>query len=345
MRTTGAILYLALLAAGCAAAPDAPTQEAPSHRVPLEAGSFGGVAWLPNGWLVLSRDAAPDSPEALFRLRPDGSGLQPLPIPGDPACLAIRHDSPVSLGDGRVAFLYSCSLALGPDQIFVKAFDPGTGRTSQLTARPLEGYFSGTITWSTLKDRGMIGDSVAPCMSIAWLTPQGVEPAAITISEGERSWRLDELHKRGGSDCNDLGNAGWPAWSPDGGTIAFFAFLQAMGVGNQFSRLDAPWNLYLMDPDEQQPRKALDGVVDAHGLKWSPDGRWLAFSGEIHGWDGVWVYAPSTQRLLHISVDPMNNLGWSPDGQRIVGTVHLPVQGPANDELVILDVGALISDR
>ena len=238
---------LALLAAGCAAAPGAPTREAPSHRVPLEAGSFGGVAWLPNGWLVLSRDAAPDSPETLFRLRPDGSGLQRLPIPGDPACLAIRHDSPVSLGDGRVAFLYSCSVALGPDQIFVKAFDPGTGRTSQLTARPLEGYFSGTITWSTLKDRGMIGDSVAPCMSIAWLTPQGVEPAAITISEGDQSWRLDELHKRGGSDCNDLGTAGWP--------------------------------------------------------------------------------------------------GWSPDGQSIVGTVLLPMQGPANDELVILDVGALISDR
>src|SRR5207249_785970 len=122
----------------------------------------------------------------------------------------------------RVAFLWDC--ITDPNKasvLLVKSFDPGTGETSQLTARPLEGFDSGVITWSTLKNRGMIGDVVAPCMSIAWLTPQGAEPAAITITDGGRSWRLDSLynHNREEGDCADLGNAGNPAWSPDGRTI------------------------------------------------------------------------------------------------------------------------------
>ena len=171
-----------------------------------------------------------------------------------------------------------------------------------------------------------------------------MEPAAITISEGDRSWRLDELFERGGSDCEDLGNAGWPAWSPDGGTIAFFASPAAMGVGNQFSRLDAPWNLYLMDPDVQLPRKVLGKVVDAYGLEWSPDGKWLAFAGKIGGPEGAWLHALSTGRLVQISADRVFPQGWSPDGKRIVGTVPLSEPNLGDDELVILDVGALVSD-
>ena len=76
-------------------------REAPRYRVPLEPRASGGVAWLPNDWLIESRDADPDGLERLFRLRPDGSGLEQLAIPEDPVCLAIRHLSPISLEHER----------------------------------------------------------------------------------------------------------------------------------------------------------------------------------------------------------------------------------------------------
>jgi hypothetical protein len=345
---TGALLVLALLAAGCAAAPGAPMGEAPRYRVPLDPAPLAGAAWLPGGWLVVSREVEEDGPERLFRLRPDGSGLQELPIPEDPACILIRHYSPISMGDGRVAFLRWCSVEVGPPELLLlMAFDPGSGETSELMSRPLEGFGSGVITWNTVKDRGMIGGVIAPCMTIAWLTPQGMEPAAITVSDGDRSWRLDEyLRRGGGGDCDGLGNAGWPTWSPDGETIAFFASPQAMGASDVFlSRLDAAWNLYVMDPDDQLPTRILEDLVDARGLEWSPDGKWLTFVRKIGGRDGGWLFAPTSGRLVQMSAEQVFPLAWSPDGQRILAA--LPPSGPElrNDELVILDVGTLISDR
>jgi Tol biopolymer transport system component len=118
-----------------------------------------------------------------------------------------------------------------------------------------------------------------------------------------------------------------------------------MGMSDQFSRLDAPWNLYLMDPDIPRPRKILEGIVDAYGLDWSPDDRWLAFAGEIRGRDGAWLYAPSTGRLVQISAGMLFPLGWSPDGKRILGRVPLSEPRLGESELVILDVGTMTSDR
>ena len=54
IRSTRAMLVLILLAAGYAAGGGVRKGKAPVHRVPLEAGLLGGVAWLPDDWLVVS---------------------------------------------------------------------------------------------------------------------------------------------------------------------------------------------------------------------------------------------------------------------------------------------------
>jgi len=41
----------------------------------------------------------------------------------------------------------------------------------------------------------------------------------------------------------------------------------------------------------------------------------------------------------------MDDLAWAPDGQRIVGVLPSPKQESVDDQLVILDVGTLISSR
>ena len=59
---------------------------------------------------------------------------------------------------------------------------------------------------------------------------------------------------------------GWPAWSPDGKTIAF--------AGNR----NAAWQIYLVDPDGKNLR--LLAATEGRGTapKWSPDGKMIFFT-------------------------------------------------------------------
>jgi TolB protein len=73
-----------------------------------------------------------------------------------------------------------------------------------------------------------------------------------------------------GSDLRNLTNhhawEGWPAWSPDGKTIAF--------AGNR----NAAWQIFLMNPDGSNLR--LLAATEGRGTspKWSPDGRTIYYT-------------------------------------------------------------------
>jgi WD40 repeat protein len=73
-----------------------------------------------------------------------------------------------------------------------------------------------------------------------------------------------------------------------------------------------------MDAKSLEPRPALSGITHPQGLEWSPDGRWLAFGGELsqHG-EGTWLFEPRTGEILRLAEEIMWSLAWSPDGTRI----------------------------
>ena len=105
------------------------------------------------------------------------------------------------------------------------------------------------------------------------------------------------------------GDAGGPAWSPDGKKIAFYAF----GLSNP-SRNPEIW---VMDADGSSQKRITD-----HGLDptWSPDGRQIAFASKR---DGVFqIYAMNSdgsnaRRLTKHNAED-SNPAWAPDGASIV---------------------------
>ena len=110
----------------------------------------------------------------------------------------------------------------------------------------------------------------------------------------------------------------FPAWSPDGGKIAF------SGIPRRSSTLDT---IHLMDPDGGD---VVDLGVPGECATWSPDGARLAFCSH-HG-DGNWAIwvidrdGTGLRQLTHPRlIEPAGSHGdspgaWSPDGRRIAYT-------------------------
>jgi Tol biopolymer transport system component len=106
---------------------------------------------------------------------------------------------------------------------------------------------------------------------------------------------------------------GWPAWSPDGRTIAFVR-----------TNYEKPWQIYVMNADGSAPRLLTDHL--AHDPSWSPDGSMLAFgsfrnigSMNANGTD-FRLYAPAP------AFDP----DWSPDGGSLLFNAF---SSPIGDEV------------
>ena len=288
-RSCWVVLVLGLLLAGCAAsspappvAPIAPTlADVTGHRIAAPRGRYLRLAWLPSGWLVGEYEAGEDWTYRLWRLRPDGSQFAPLPLDHDPACRLTRYLHATALPDGRLGYEKQCLDPVTPpgqakldDRRHLMAYDLTTGQAERLVAEPLT-YGAALYTWNPSMTRGMIHSGSGICDGIAWLTRSGREPATFSIQEGRRHWRMDTYYQRHPADsCHREGRASLPAWSPTGTVIAFFASPQSIGVRG-FARLDMPWHLYLMNPEDQQPRPVVADVQAPGGLAWSPDGQQL----------------------------------------------------------------------
>ena len=102
-----------------------------------------------------------------------------------------------------------------------------------------------------------------------------------------------------------------PAWSPDGKTIAFFAYR------------DGGYDLWAIDPDGSHQRKLTWGNFDDREPAWSHDGTRLAFSsdrGDPLGSDyNIWTLDLRTGALIQRTKDRGNDYlpTWSPDDKDI----------------------------
>lgn len=336
-----AVALAMALGAGCGSGPSAETPDVPVHRVKVPFDDYQGKAWIRPDLVVVGNPNQEElgEPVLLWSVRLSDGHMERLPInQDDPDCTLTEYMVPTSLPDGRLGFVKYCATTTEePFQYSIGAYDLDTGQVEFLGPR-VSFLAPAQFDWNPSAGRAIVSKSNRLCATIAWVTPQGFEYLSARIQDEEGSFSLDEGYTDVDPGCTK-GRADWPAWSPDGKQIAFFASPRSVGVEGM-DRAFLPWNLYLMDPEEQQPRKVLDGITDPVGLRWSPDSTWLAFSGELGG-EGTWVFQPTSGRLVRVAEDQIGP-AWSPDGTRLVGLVEHGDESPARRELLIVDVARIV---
>jgi len=184
------------------------------------------------------------------------------------------------------------------------------------------------------------------CGSLIWVDDGLIEyPDIVIEDEDGESWNLGSFFRDTSTNsCTDQGRAFWPAWAPDGSRIAFFGSPESIGVSGQ-DRLDVPWNLYVIPPSAAKARPILGDITHARALSWSPDSRWLAFSGGLDGQEGTWLLDTSDNRTIPISASEALALAWSPTGDQIAATVAIAQDGMSLDSKVTLfDVRRIVSE-
>jgi hypothetical protein len=287
-------------------------------------GYFGGLAWPPGGWIFAARSSgAPGALPEVGRFRPDGSGFEILNLPTDPACSRTYYAGFGVLHDGRLAVGKVCQAPAGvsPSASYaVIAYDATSNKAEQIL--PLQNKFPpGPVSFDRSDERAVTAPGASICVTVAYLTRQGVEAIPAVIKDSNTQWRLDDdFRTQSGSDCSQSARADGPDWSPDGRQIAFFGFPKAIGVTGS-ARLDVPGNLYLLDPTTLQVRELVHDVRYPSGARWSPDGRWLAFSArdvpEVGR--GTWLLSVETGKFFRVSNRDLSDMVWAPDGTQLVG--------------------------
>jgi Tol biopolymer transport system component len=99
-----------------------------------------------------------------------------------------------------------------------------------------------------------------------------------------------------------------PAWSPDGGKIAFV------------SDRDRNREIYVADADGSSPRRLTDDLATDQFPAWSPDGSKIAFGTDRDGNEEIYVMSASDgSGQANLTADPATDRypAWSPDGTKI----------------------------
>jgi len=118
-----------------------------------------------------------------------------------------------------------------------------------------------------------------------------------------------------GNDWNDSD----PQWSPDGKRIAFVS----NRTGKEYDE-NRNTDVWVINADSGGSLKKISDHDEADNQpRWSPDGKWIAFTGEIHDRDHpkIWLApstggAPSTLAANGLDLIP-GGLEWSADGKSI----------------------------
>jgi Tol biopolymer transport system component len=109
-------------------------------------------------------------------------------------------------------------------------------------------------------------------------------------------------------------------WSPDGEQFAYVTFAKG----------DNEINVIRSRDGRLVERVQLDGIGAINNIDWSPDGRYIAFTGLVGGISDLYVYDMETEQLrqltddLHADMHPT----WSPDGTTIAFASD---RGPSTD--------------
>lgn len=128
-------------------------------------------------------------------------------------------------------------------------------------------------------------------------------------------------------------NASHPSWSPDGERLVVMR--DTCGDDEEcLLELDNPYDLFVVNADGTEPVRLTTHPGYDGDPSWSPDGDWIAFTGD----DGIYLIRPDgTDRKRILAGDAPYARGWSPDAEKLL---YEDIEGdPAiGIEVAVLDV-------
>jgi hypothetical protein len=297
MRTplARALIALALLAAACAARPPG-AQAAPasgqiayvqngnlwlldlaggSARQLTTNGESGGPAWSPDGqWIVFSRRAV--GPEHLWRIRPDGSGLEQ--VTNNPLADMLPAYSPAgALYWVRVINAWRGSLEESePPGHFLVMRRQGTGPETQV-------YDSGE---RTCFNPAAISVGAGDKLAISLVCHLGLSIAVVDLAQGGPvtdsgayfQTRLDAGYCAPGLKAQQAAQG---RWAHTAARLAFLGDADCATAGTQGYRD----GIYVYDPLDPNATPTLVDSSAALRLDypaWSPDDQWLVYQRGDH---------------------------------------------------------------
>ncbi len=106
---------------------------------------------------------------------------------------------------------------------------------------------------------------------------------------------------------DEFGDARHPAWSPDGGSIAFQGYW------------DGNWHIYVLDRVSGALSRLTEGSYDHREPAWSPDGTRLSMASDRLGNYDIWIYTLQSDSFyaLHQTGQSEFSPSWSPDGRHV----------------------------
>jgi hypothetical protein len=299
--------------------------------LPVPPGDYWNVAWMQEESIVVGRYiyTAPGRPGyppiqrgRLWKLHPDGTDMQMLPLPEHPGCFNTNFRAPLRLYDGRLAYVAQCYET--PDSTFdlnyMMTYDLQTGEVSKLRKDALPEPRLGVTpyTWNPEVTRGVVGNGNGLSEGLYWITRDGWQPLPLL-----------------------LGRAFLPAWSPDGERIAFWGVPEP-GV-HDINRAKVDLNLYMMDPTGQVLGTEVEGFKYPFDMSWSADSRHIAFIAGEGSSEGIWLLKVGSKKARLIARGDYSAVDWSPDGKELIAiVVPDPDRAYRQRRLVKIDVQTLI---
>jgi hypothetical protein len=324
------LLVLGVAICGCGVGRTA-ASSAPVETLPSDGGDYFGVAWLPGGQIVIGESVGPAHGSTRFATVDRATGfLTDITIPRDPRCWRELATSPRALPDGRLGFVHVCRHSIDsspPDDESIEAIALDSGFVTHLfDIGPLGELKNPQFTLDPTMDRAIYEIGAGACGDIAVATAHSKADTVDALVTGDgKQFNLNE----GPSTeigCTSAGRAAGPAMSPDGSVLGFLGSPASVGVGGAADRRAAPWHVYELPAGTSTPESFSAAITFAGALAWSPDGKRLAFIGDVSGrGTGIWLLNPSEGSLAYVGQPTSTRIAWSPDSRSIV-TILLDAQ-------------------
>ena len=299
-----------------------------AEPLPIEPQHFLGVDWVSTDEAVLTYLPSPDEVEPVVgRLTLSSGRLSEVKLPSrSPRCDFLRYFGATALSSRELQIMRGCndSQDVTKDRLELLIYDLPSGSTAMLADLGRDFRFVGFPSWDPRVSRGITSVTNQICSTLYWVDREGLHPLRVEVTDRGRTFQVGpELFGMKGGDCAALPRADQPAWSPDGREIAFWFSSPKPGVVGQ-ARLDLPWSLHVMDPKTGHTRQLLTGVRGPGLPWWSPNGRWIAFSGSVDGsGSGTWLLSRDSLKLVRLT-DSLSAFAWSPNGQAFLSAEDVP---------------------